>query len=372
MKIILLCQSLTIGGTQRQIAMLAPALKRRGHDVSVATFYRGGAFDAALAASSVVIHDLKKSGRWDVVGFFRRLRDLVTRERPDVLYAFLPVANAMAAAVKLLVRPAPRVVFGVRSSHMRCEHYDWLTRRQYKIEPLLSCAADLAIANSHEGLEDMTGRRFRAKRTTVIPNGIDTELFAPDPAGRAQLRTEWGVGENDVLVGQVARFDPMKGHHFFFAAAQLLRDRSWRFVCIGMGSDQLSQVRALAERFGVDGRVIFAGPRTNMSACFSALDIACQASPFGEGFPNAVAEAMACGVPCVVTDIGDSRAIVGQLGVAVPPGDAVALADGLTALRKRIEAGAVSTVDLRRSIADRFSAAKVAMATAEALQSLFV
>lgn len=372
MKIILLCQSLVVGGTQRQIAILAPALKRRGHDVSVAAFYRGGPFDASLAASGVVIHDLKKSGRWDVVGFFQRLRDLVKHERPDVLYAFLPAANAVAAVVKLLARPAPRVVFGVRSSHMRREHYDWLAGRQYKIEALLSRAADLVIANSRDGLKDMTGRRFRAKRAEVIPNGIDIELFAPDPDGRARLRAEWGVGENDFLVGQVARFDPMKGHHFFFAAIQLLRDRSWRFVCIGIDDNQVSQVRALAKRFGVEGRVVIAGTRTNMSACFSALDIACQASSFGEGFPNAVAEAMASGVPCVVTDIGDSSAIASPYGVVVPPGDAVALADGLAELRKRIEAGAVSAVELRRSIADRFSAARVAMATDQALQSLFV
>jgi len=371
MKIMLLCQSLVVGGTQRQIALLAPLLRRRGHDVSVAVFYSGGPFVSTLVVSGVTIHDLRKGGRWHVFGFLLRLRRLIVRERVDVLYAFLPVANIVAATVKQFVHPAPRLVFGVRSARMAAAEYDWLTGRQYRIEALLSGTADGVIVNSGKGLADINARGFRGTPAIVIPNGVDTERFAPDSVARERIRAEWGIEANDMLVGHVARFDPMKGHHIFFAAAQqLARDRSWRFVCVGIDDDKIPQARALAEQFGVERRVIFAGTRTDMGACLNALDIVCQASRFGEGFPNAVAEAMACGVPCVVTDVGDASVIVGGLGVVVPPGDVAALVKGLVDLRERLEAGSIVARELRCSIVERFSAETIAVATERALQAI--
>lgn len=370
MKIILLCQSLVVGGTQRQITLLAPALKHRGHDVSVAVFYRDGPFAADLAAAGIVVHDLGKRGRWDIVGFFTRLRSLVTRQRPDMLYAFLPAANIVAALIKLIVRPSPRIVFGVRSGRMLGSSYDWLTRRQYWVEALFSSLADGVIANASEGLADTIARGFRAGRITVVPNGIDTKLFAPDADARAKLRAEWGVGDREVLVGQVARFDPMKGHDVFFAAAAKLasQDASWRFVCIGTAGD--NGAATLAARIAPGLPIIFAGARTDIPACLSALDIVCQASRFGEGFPNAVAEAMACGVPCVVTDVGDARAIIGGLGIVVPPGDLAALTIGLQQMRARLECERPHlSVDVRESIVERFSVAACADATERALES---
>jgi len=371
MKIILLCQSLVVGGTQRQVALLAPALKRRGHDVSVAVFYGGGPFASALEASGITIHELKKGGRWDVFGFLLRLRRLIVRERVDVLYAFLPVANIVAATVKQIVHPAPRIVFGVRSARMVSSEYDWLAGQQFRIEALVSGTADGVIVNSSKGLTDANARGFRGAPAIVIPNGVDTERFAPDSVARDRLRTEWGIEANDTLVGHVARFDPMKGHHIFFAAVQqLARDRSWHFVCIGIDDDKVPQARALAEKFGVERRVIFAGTRTDIEACLNALDIVCQASRFGEGFPNVVAEAMACGVPCVVTDVGDASVIVGDLGAIVPPGDVAALAKGLVDLRKRLEAGSIPAAQLRRSIVERFGVQNIAAATERALQTI--
>lgn len=365
MKIMLLCQALVVGGTQRQITVLAPALKRRGHDVSVAVFYGGGPFASQLTESGITVYNLEKRGRWDIVGFFARFRRLVACKRPDVLYTFLPVGNIAAAFAKLAVRRPPRIAFGVRSSKMIPENYDWLTRQQYWIEALLSIVADHVIVNSQNGLDDSVARGFRVDRISVVPNGIDTERFRPDSIARERLRAEWAIGENETLVGQVARFDPMKGHEVFFAAAaRLLRqDTSWRFVCIGVSDHNLAQALTMADQFGIRKRTIFAEERTDTAACFPALDIACQASRFGEGFPNALAEAMACGVPCVVTDVGDSRAIIGNLGVVVQPGDAVALAAGLEDMRKRVSSGGISAAALRDSIADRFSVEALAERT---------
>src|SRR6185437_6829745 len=141
------------------------------------------------------------------------------------------------------------------------------------------------------------------------------------------------------LVGLVGRIDPMKNHATFLQAAALLAARGdrLRFVCVGGGNSGFAQgIKALATRLGLDPRLVWAGPRNDMAAVYSALDIAVSSS-CGEGFSNVIAEAMACGRPCVVTDVGDSARIVGECGAVVAPGDPPALADAVERVATRLE-----------------------------------
>lgn len=166
-------------------------------------------------------------------------------------------------------------------------------------------------------------------KTIVIPNGIDSTFFSPDRGIGRGVRLEWAVADSEKLIGLVARLDPMKDHAVFIHAARILAKSrpKTRFVCVGDGPPVLLQrLRELCEAQGLADRVIWAGARGDMPAMYNAMDLATSASRYGEGFSNVVAEAMACGVPCVVTNVGDSAFIVGDTGVVVPPGDAAALA----------------------------------------------
>ena len=113
-----------------------------------------------------------------------------------------------------------------------------------------------------------------------------------------------GLGDGEKLIGVLARLDPMKGHEIFLRAAVEVaaEDADARFVCIGDGTEG-ARLRALADRLGLASRVLFVGATEDPAAALNALDICCSSSQFGEGFSNAIAEAMACGVPCVVTDV---------------------------------------------------------------------
>jgi glycosyltransferase involved in cell wall biosynthesis len=340
------------------------------------TYYPGGPLAAPLHRAPGVRHVcLGKRGRWDTVPFLARLLRTLRRLRPQVLHSYLDSANILAALAKPLL-PGTRIVWGVRASNMDWRRYDWLQRCLAQLERRLAPQADLIIANSQAGKAHYLARGYPADRLIVIPNGIDTDRFRPDPAGRARLRAAWRVGAEERLIGLVARLDPMKDHPTFLrAAAQLACERlDVRFVCVGGGpASYRAQLQTLATALGLGARLVWAGEQAEMAAVYSALDVACLSSAFGEGFPNVVGEAMACEVPCVVTDVGDAALIVGDTGAVVPPGDPAALAAGLRDMLRRIDAaGAALGARARARVAQEYSTTRLVAATAQALAELLV
>jgi glycosyltransferase involved in cell wall biosynthesis len=205
---------------------------------------------------------------------------------------------------------------------------------------------------------------YQTEKTLVVPNGFDTELFAPSMEARSDVRLELGVAENTILIGLVGRYNPMKDHaNFLRAAALLLKSHpDVHFVLSGRGVawenqalTKLVRVLVLAER------VHLLGERHDMPRLAAALDIASSSSAFDEGFPNVVGEAMSCGVPCVVTDVGDSAWVVGKTGRVVPPRDWEALC---AAWRELVEMETAARRALgtraRQRVKEQFSIEKVA------------
>jgi glycosyltransferase involved in cell wall biosynthesis len=187
----------------------------------------------------------------------------------------------------------------------------------------------------------------------VIPNGIDPNRFYSDQTERDQVRAEWGVRSGEKLIGLVARLDPVKDHSTFIKAAAILSDveENLRFVCVGNGSEEYKgRLRALAKDLNIDDRFTWQDFRVNARSVYNALDLACSCS-IGEGFSNAVAEAMACGVPCTVTHAGDSAWIVGDTGVVVTPGNPEEVSKGMSAL---LSAGGKDSTAVRDRIIREF------------------
>jgi len=330
-RLVILARKLDPGGAERQLVALARGLKERGHDVQVVLFYTGGVYDVELAEAGVCVIDLSKKGRWDILPFLSRLVRLLRKEHPSVLHSYLGVPNILATVLKPLL-PGTRIVWGVRSSNMDLSRYDRLTRLAYWLECRLAHFADCIIANSHAGKHYAVANGFPENKMVVIPNGIDTKYFRFDLEERRRTRSAWGIGENEILVGLTARLDPMKDHPTFLqAASRIAREHhDVRFVCVGDGPAAYAEtLKQQAAALGLNSRLIWAGARDDMPAVYSALDIASSSSSFGEGFSNTIAEAMVCGVPTVVTDVGDSAWIVGGTGVVVPHSDPGALTQGI-------------------------------------------
>lgn len=313
---------------------------------------------------------LGKRHRWDVPGFLWRLLQLLRRQRPDILHGYLAVPNLLTVLLKPLF-PRTRMVWGERASNVDLSRYDRLSRLSWRVESRLAHFADLIVVNSRAGLRYAAANGFPEEKMVVIPNGIDVERFRPDPEAERRVRTEWGVSDDETLVGLVARMDPMKDHPTFLKAAAMLvsKQGGLRFVCVGDGSAAyLSELQALGRELGLEGRLIWAGARGDMSAVYNALDVAVSSSAYGEGFPNVIGEAMACGVPCVVTDVGDSAWIVGETGFVVEPGAPEALAHAIGRAVALIEAGGLDPKRVRQGVIERFSLNTMIEKSAEVLE----
>jgi glycosyltransferase involved in cell wall biosynthesis len=338
MKVLFFIRDLAVGGSQRQLAVLAAGLARRGHDVEVIVLYAGGALEALLGGSSARVLSIGKSSRWHAFTPLARLRRIFLSERPDLVYAFLPTQTTLAALL-LPPRFKTKLVFGLRAGGVQLDQYDALNALTYRSEAWLSRRADLAIANARAVRADAIRRGLPADRIAVIMNGIDADAMRTDAdAGRA-IRRAWGLSGDHFVIGCAARLDPMKDHaNLLHAAASFVRENSdARFVCIGDGPAAYRlQLTTLADSLGLADRVLWVRDIGDMTAAYNAFDIATLSSAFGEGFPNMVGEAMACGVPVAVTDVGDVRLITGELGEVVPPKNPDLLCSAWRRLRQRL------------------------------------
>jgi glycosyltransferase involved in cell wall biosynthesis len=264
------------------------------------------------------------------------------------------------------------MVWGIRTSYLDFSQYDWFWRMEFNLECWFSKFADLIISNSYIGQKDRIFHGFPAERIIVISNGIDVNRFKPDLEARSRVREEWEITDHTILIGLVARLDPMKDHPTFLHAVKLFSTKRQNvcFVCVGGGAypDYAKTLKPLAANLGISSKVLWAGERSDIPAIHNALDILTSSSASGEGFSNSIGEAMACGVPCVVTNVGDAARIIGDTGIVVPPKNPEALANGWKQCLEmdRNEMG----IRARKRIVENFSIENLVEKTQKALEKL--
>ena len=267
-----------------------------------------------------------------------RLARWIRESKPDIIHTWMYHANLVGALAARAAGGVP-VVWGI--------HHNVLDPRHDKRRTILvnrACAllsrkfASRIVCCSEASLGFHKKLGYDAQKLDVIPNGFDLEQIKPDPTARASVCAELGVPEDAPLIGIAARFHPLKDHRNFLWAAARLHEHipEAHFVLCGLNVTwQNAQLAEWIDAAGIREQCHLLGVRQDMSRLFAAMDIATTAS-LSEAFPVVIGEAMACGSPCVVTDVGDSRLIVGETGVVVAPGDPGGLADGW---RKLLEAG---------------------------------
>ncbi len=258
-----------------------------------------------------------------------RLMGYLQRSQPDVVHTWMYHADLLGGLAARLIG-CRHVLWGIRHSNLSPQENKRTTLLVAKLCALLSSWVPERILSCSHKAERVHGAfGYQVSKIQVIPNGFDLRRFAPDALARAGLREELGVGLETPLVGMVARYDPQKNHLGFVTAAAHLQSLcpEVHFVLAGAGVDGHNRVlmAAIASHAGLAGAFHLLGRREDIPRLMAALDVLASPSS-GEAFPNVLGEAMAAGVPCVVTDVGDSAEIVGVSGRVVPVGDMVGLA----------------------------------------------
>jgi glycosyltransferase involved in cell wall biosynthesis len=260
------------------------------------------------------------------------------RDPPDIIQTWMYHSDLIGGIAGSICRIP--VVWNIRQSGLD-PLYDkrakiWAAKLCIRLSPWLPASI---VCCSESARELHTGYGYAAEKTVVIPNGFDLDLFHPDSGARLSVHRELGIGEDDLLIGLVGRLDPQKDHTSFIRAAGMLHTDfpAVHFLLCGdqITGDNRKLTGEIAEA-GIGGVCHLVGRRDDMPTLYAAMDINTSSSN-GEGFSNVIGEAMACGVPCVVTDVGDSALIVGDTGRVVPPSNPQALA---AAWQELIEIGA--------------------------------
>jgi glycosyltransferase involved in cell wall biosynthesis len=335
----------------------------RRYDSTVISMVEPGKVGEMLARRGIPVLTLGMAkGRPSVTGFWK-LYVYLKQLKPRLVQTHLYHADLLGLLAGKCAR-VPHIFWNVRQSNMDFSRYRRTTAVTVKLCALLSRGVDKILVNSQAGLTYHVGLGYDRTRMVVVPNGFDADLFRPHPASCASVREELKIPGPARLVGMIARFDPQKDHDTFFHAARIVADREPHayFLLAGHGlKPDNPAVCLLLKRAGLTpNRVFLLGERSDMPRLMAALDIFVSSSAFGEGFANAIGEAMACGVPCVVTDVGDSALIVGETGVVVPPQQPEQLAQGiLQLLHLRPEAYQKRSAGARRRLLHNFDIATI-------------
>lgn len=320
MKILHVITGLGVGGAEKMLLNLLGGMDRARYDTGVVSLMDRGELGAQILALGYPLYTLNIRRGLPGPAALSRLRAAVRAFSPDLIQGWMYHGNLAATAAAQCAPGRPPVVWGIHHSLYDIGSEKPLTRFLVRLSAKLSGLPAAVAHVSRAGARQHETLGFDAAKTRILPNGFDCLRFAPaeSPSGNAD-----GI----LRIGLAARYHPMKDHANFLRAAAILSARvPARFLLAGLGMDAgNAELNRSIEALGLTERVELRGPVADMPAFYRELDILASSS-WSEAFPSVLGEAMACGIPCAATDVGDSRTIVDTTGRIVPPRDPQALA----------------------------------------------
>jgi len=317
-----LITELNVGGAEKALARLLAHLDRDRFAPAVACLYAGdGPVADEIRTLDIPVIDLKMTAKWRWDALWR-LYHLLRQERPAILHTWMFHANIPG---RVLGRMAgvPIVINSERTMGME-------SRWRYRLNRVTVPLTDQVVCVSQQVVDFIVQEvGIPRHKTVVIPNGIDLQDFEHLP-NKQRARAALGLSPDQMLVGTVARLDPVKRLDVLLQAMTSLPDVC--AVIVGDGPERES-LGAMSERLEIASRVRFAGQQDDVRPWLAAMDVFVLSSDW-EGMSNAVLEAMAAGLPVVATAVGGTPEVVvnGVTGLLVPPRDPDTLAQAITRL----------------------------------------
>jgi len=320
MRILLVTTGLKVGGAEHQVVALARAFLAMGHAVAILSLSAGREIELPPGAHVIELNMRKTPG-----GMIRALwqaRAVVRAWQPDVMHAHMVHANLFARALTRIVKCPPLVC----TAHSFREG----GRLRMAAYRLTDRWTDITTHVSNDGrLGMVTAGGVPASRIIVMPNGIDTGRFQPDPTVRRAVRTQLGMGADTRLLLNVGRLVSEKAQDTLIRAFARIDPAIPAHLLIAGNGALRQPLSDLATSLGIASRVTLLGQRNDIPALLNAADSFALSSDV-EGLPMVLVEALACGCPVVSTDAPGVTEVIGELGTVVPRGNVEALADALT------------------------------------------
>lgn len=326
--------ALGVGGAEHMLLKLLGAPAMAGIEQRVVALLPGGALADTLRQTGGPVQELNFLGAVPVLRGAWDLVHLARQQAPDLVHGWLYHGNLGAWLARAALPRRVPLVWSVRQSLPSLQGENAFARVGIRWNRRWSSRPDCLLFNSQQGMRQHQDFGFDMRKARYLPNGFDVARFSLQPAARTRLRAQWGVADGEQAVGLLARYHPVKDHAGFLRAVQpLMQARPGLHVVLagpGVDAQQPALVQDMA-RLGLGPRVHLLGDRRDTPDVLSALDVLVSSSR-AEAFSNVIGEAMACGLPCVVTEVGDSAALVADTGFSVPPGDPAALGAALQRL----------------------------------------
>ena len=346
---------LSQGGAENVLYKLLSATGQEHFKPCVLSLGDGGIYAEKISALGIPVHSLgMRPSLMSPMGYVR-LRRMVRKLQPHLLHGWM-YHGALAA---LLVGQGRPVIGAVRSALHDVQNEKFLTRQIITALGRISSRATRIVYCSHISRQQHEQIGYDLAKGMVIPNGFDCDRFCPAADQRNLLRTKLGLATDAFVVGHLGRYHPVKDHSCLLQAFAHISD-SIPNACLVMAGANVcaenTKLRQEIEALGLSRNAHLLGRQDNVPKLINGFDILVNSSR-SEAFPNVLGEAMACGIPCVATDVGDSAYIIGNSGVIVPPCKPEALAAGiqelyemdngtLTALRARARARIIEKFSL--------------------------
>ena len=320
-----LIPTLDAGGAERQLCNLAISEQAAGLQPKVVVLSdKMTALRLELEHASVDVSAYQLSGVAGLFNIIKLLSSLIRLNRHNyVLAAWMYHSCFISLFVKLL-HPKLRIFWMIRRTEIPNGLTGLICRLNSKFSRLVP---DVIVSNSLSGLNSHVKAGYCSERFVHIPNIIDCNKFVPTD-NKALLRNKLNIPDNARVFACVARYAPVKGHLELLQALKTIKDENFVCLLVGRGVKEAKPLAQLLSELVESGRVQVLGESSDVASIIPALDFLVMPS-LSEGFPNVVAEAMACGVPCIVTDVGEAAVVVDEWGSIVRPGDYLILADSV-------------------------------------------
>lgn len=339
-------------GAEIMLYNLLSKIDRNNFYPVVFTLVNGSLNDKILSLGIPVYSMNLSRGQIPNIKLLRSFIQKIKRINPDIIHSWMYHGNIISLLLWLSVRKKPQLFWAIHNSIYSLKEEKFLTAVLIVLGAFLSKLPKSILYVSKLSAIQHERIKYRKDKTVIIPNGFDTELFAPNTDARENLRIELGLRQNSVLIGLIGRYEPKKDHENFLVAASLLLNdyREIHFIMAGKGINwKNKKLRNKIHKLKIKDSVHLLGHRNDIHKVSAALDIGCLSS-YSEAFPMTIGELMSCGVPCIATDVGDSSKIIGDCGLLVPPIDSISL---MKAMKKLVDIGADGRAMLGKSARQR-------------------